>query len=212
MPVEKRKAHKITIRLTPGVASSVQSSAAAHSHAVTEEVERIVADYFDSEPKQRDLFGGPKTYSLALLVGLTLKLLRLRTGHSWHEDPFTFEHAKAAVNLLLDEFRPPGKARVPDDLPAALAGTVRRAAKRGDDYSDWQFGVEAALELLDAINAYAGSYGEKRRQVISLMPENEQAPWLFDYNVYSRLGKELNPLRKRVRTGRQTQNSRRGSE
>src|SRR5947209_1363680 len=87
-PPDRKKTYKVSIRLTPGLALKVQSLAAVHGATITAEIERIVEQFFEIEPKQRDLFGGPKTYSLSLLIGLALRSLRIRTGHWWHEDTF----------------------------------------------------------------------------------------------------------------------------
>jgi hypothetical protein len=150
----------------------------------------------DGNPYQIVLFGGPKTHAFALLLALTLKHLRNRTGHWWHEDRFTFEQAKAAADLLFEFFRPSGGLVIPSDLPAPIPGQVRRA-KVGVPHRQTDFGREAAAELFSAVEAYSTEYGRKKRELVELLPEQERRPYQFDMDLYSRLGAELMPLARR---------------
>jgi hypothetical protein len=140
-----------------------------------------------------------------VLLALTLKHLRTLTGHSWHEIPFTFEHAKAALALLFEWVKPPGRLATPSDLPRALPGQVRRVSV-GVPYRATDFGREAAAELISAVEAYSGDYGKRRRKLIESLPAERRKGYLYDMDLYAYLGRELMPLARRSRrhAGRRT--------
>jgi hypothetical protein len=179
---------------------ALRRSAATSGVPLARELATRLEASLDGNPYQIALFGGTKTHAFALLLALTLKHLRTRTGHWWHEDRFTFENAKGAADLLFEFFKPSGRFGIPSDLPHPLPGQVRRT-KVGVPHRQTDFGREAAAELFGAVEAYSTEYGRKRRELIELLPEQERRPYQFDMDLYSRLGTELMPLARRNLTG-----------
>jgi hypothetical protein len=205
---DQRKEVQISVRLTSRVVDALRRSAAASGVPLARELAvRLEASLYEN-PYQVALFGGPKTHAFTLLLALTLKHLRNRTGHWWHEDRFTFEHAKTGADLLFELFEPPGKLVTPSDLPPALPGQVRRV-RVGVPHHETDFGREAAAELFGAVEAYSTEYGRRRRELVELLPEQDRKPYRFDMDLYSKLGAELMPLARRVRRRRSLWSGRR---
>src|ERR1700756_5212281 len=94
---DQRKEVQISVRLTSALVDALRRSATASGVPLARELAMRLENSLDGNPYQIVLFGGPKTHAFALLLALTLKHLRNRTGHWWHEDRFTFEQAKAAA-------------------------------------------------------------------------------------------------------------------
>ena len=188
------------MRLTSAVVDARSPFGPRERSTLAKELATRLEVSLDGNPYQVALFGGPKTHAFTLLLALTLKHLRNLTGHSWHEDRFTFEHAKAAADLLFEFFRPSGRLVISSDLPSALPGQVRRV-KVGAPHRQTDFGREAAAELFSAVEAYSTEYGRKKRELVKLLPEQDRKPYQFDMDLYSKLGAELMPLARRSPTG-----------
>jgi hypothetical protein len=197
---DQRKEVQISVRLTSAVVDALRRSAAASGVPLARELAMRLEASLGGNPYQITLFGGPKTHAFTLLLALTLKHLRNRTGHWWHEDRFTFEHAKAAADLLFEFFKPSGRFVIPSDLLPPLPGQVRRV-RVGVPHRQTDFGREAAAELFSAVEAYSGEYGRKKRELVELLPEREMKPYQFDMDLYSGLGAELMPLARRNLAG-----------
>lgn len=193
---EQKKEIQISVRITSTLQSALTRAATANGISFAAEVTSRLENSFGTNSYQRQLFGGPKSHAFSLLLALSLKRLRDLTGHAWHENAFTFEHAKVIGDYLFDKFRPRGNVILPKDLPSVKPGQVRRV-KAGVPNEESDFGREAAEELFSAIMAFSGEYGRKRRELIQLLPEKEQKRYQFDNDLYSLLGHELMPLANR---------------
>ena len=75
---------------------------------LTEVKRQELEDSLEHSTQEPELFGGPRNYSFALLLALSLNHVRTLTEHWWHQDPFTFQHAKGAAEIVLEYCKPPG--------------------------------------------------------------------------------------------------------
>jgi hypothetical protein len=191
----KRKEVQVSVRLRRATVEALEYSASIKKGSLAREITERIEDSLAPTPKQPELFGGRKNYSFALLLGLSLKELRQRTGHWWHEDPFTFQHAKMAANFLFNYCKPPGRSSVPKDLPKELPGTVRRI--KSSKPREALFGAAAAAELVAAMEAFMGEYGKQYRQVVKRLPARQQEIYLANADIYERLGRSLLPLKRK---------------
>ena len=192
----QRKSIQTSVRLTKGTVEALERAARANGKKLAREVADRLEDSLEATPKAPNLFGGRKTYSFALLLALSLKQLKELTGHWWHEDPFTFEHARVVAEALFDYCRPPGRSRVPRDLPGSKPGQVRRASS-GLSYSKSRFGAEAAAELVSAMEAFSSDYGAKYERMTEHFPESQRYVLTSNVEFYRRLGRSLMPLHAR---------------
>jgi hypothetical protein len=194
-PREKKDV-QVTVRLKSSTVAALEKAARLNGVPLAREITTRLEDTLESNlPDQ--LFGGPKTYAFALLLALSLKQLRTLTGHWWHEDRFTFDHAKSASDVLFEYCKPPGAPIVPDDLPRLPPGTVRRASG-GLPYPQSRFGAEAAKELIEAMEQFSGKYGVEYERFAHLLPEPQREASLFNKSIYTRLGRSLIPLHERA--------------
>jgi hypothetical protein len=110
---------KLAFRLSADLVRRVREAATDGGRTVSQEVARRLAASFNAGAATQDRFGGVNTHFLCLLISLALAELRAQTGHNWHSDRFTFDHAIELVKEDLSYFRPAGEPEVPEDLPAA---------------------------------------------------------------------------------------------
>jgi hypothetical protein len=191
----RRKDVQISVRLRPATVKLLKQVASAKHVSLAREIAERLEDSLAAMPKQPELFGGNTNYSFALLLALSLRELRERTGHWWHENPFTFQHARLATDFLFQRFKPRGRATQPYDLPATLPGTVRRIKK--DKNGIIYFGAEAAAELVAAVEAYCGDYGKRSKELARQLPVEQREIVAATIEIYERIGTHLLPLRRR---------------
>jgi hypothetical protein len=198
LPANKRKQVQLSVRLRRETEKRLIASANANGHTLSQEItERLEASLMP-DAKVPALWGGQKNYSFALLLALTLKELREQTGHWWHEDPFTFEHANTAATVLFEFVRPRGRSRIPADLPPARPGNVRRVSM-GMPHRNSDFGAEAAHRMIEAVDAYCGSYGRKMEELLPTTPAQSRDAHQFTLGLYRQIGRALLPLHVRSR-------------
>ena len=192
----RKKGVQISVRLKQNTVQALTRAAKRHGIPLAAEMTYRLEDSLEREAEHPQLFGTTANFSFALLMTLSLKQLRVLTGHWWYEDPFTFRHAIATAEILFKYCKPEGKSEVPRDLPQPLPGQRRRASA-GLPHKKTRFGAEAALELIEAMEAFSGGYGEKYKELSQLLPESQREPNLFSMEVYARMGRALIPLYER---------------
>lgn len=109
------KTDKVNFRLSTDLVSRLREAAATGGRSLSQEMSRRLDGSFSATDADR--FGGRCTYALCKMIALAVGDLREQTGHPWHSDRFTFDHAVTAINEILGYFRPEGAAEVPEDLP-----------------------------------------------------------------------------------------------
>jgi hypothetical protein len=141
-----QKPEKVNFRLSTELLDKLQAAAKAAGHATSQEITHRLEDSFGANLAAEDRFGGVHTYALCRLVSAALGELRNQTGHGWHSDRFTFDHAVKAVNEILSYFPPAGDPEVPDDLPMAqrLRDLGLDTAAVEEQAKGFPFGVLAA--------------------------------------------------------------------
>jgi hypothetical protein len=108
------KTNQKSIRLSEALLTKIEGAAKADGRTVSDEITRRLERSFIGDVER---YGGNETYALALLIAQALRDLRDQTGHWWHRDRFTFDHAVAAVTEIMSCFRPAGRRTVPGDMP-----------------------------------------------------------------------------------------------
>jgi hypothetical protein len=115
---ENPKNRQKSLRLGAGLLIKIEKAAKADGRTVSEEItRRLDRSFIGEEARAVETFGSHETYALAFLIAHALRELRDQTGHWWHRDRFTFDHAVAAVNEIMSYFRPSGRRSVPGDMP-----------------------------------------------------------------------------------------------
>ena len=198
MDSARKKGVQISVRLKQNTVQALTRAAKRHGIPLAAEMTYRLEDSLEREAEHPQLFGTTENFSFALLLSLSLKQLRVLTGHWWYEDPFTSRHAAAAAEILFKYCKPEGKPKVPRDLPPPLPGQRRRASG-GLPHRKSHFGAEAALELIEAMEAFSGGYGEKYKEISQLLPDSQREEHLFNMEVYARMGRALIPLYERKR-------------
>jgi hypothetical protein len=64
-------------------------------------------------------------------------------------------------------------------------------------YHQTNFGAEAASELIDAMEAFSGEYGEQYAKLSDRLPEERREERKFNMDIYQRIGRALIPLHDR---------------
>ncbi len=193
---DKRKDVQISVRLRRSTLAALQKEAAQNGVPLASEICYRLEDSLAVAPNQPPHLGGAKNQYFGQLLGLSLKHLRDLTGHWWHEDPFTFQHAKMAAETLFEYCKPKGRVVTPDDLPARAPGQVRRVSF-GKSHRKTAFGAEAAATLIAAIEAYSGTFGAQYEKLIPSAQENHRAGMIYNLGIYRRIGRAILPLHAR---------------
>jgi hypothetical protein len=186
LKADERKDAKIGLRLNKALLTKVERAAQVRGVMPTREIaDRLAASFEDTGAEHaraiRAAFGGDKTFSFLLLVAQALKALRDATGHSWHEDAYTFDQAVHAVLHLFGKVRPAGPAVMPSDMPA-IEGYVDdgldikdvraalSAVPYGRDIAESVFGMAAIISIdpnYFTLKAPENSEGHKRIAVLT---------------------------------------------
>lgn len=111
------RSEKINFRISKETLDRLQAEADKANRSVSLEIARRLATSFTVDAVTQSSFGGVYSYALCRLIAEALRELREQTGHGWHSDRFTFDHAVKAVNAILAYFEPAGSPDVPKDLP-----------------------------------------------------------------------------------------------
>jgi hypothetical protein len=126
------KTQQINFRLSEELLERLRAAAKAGDRNVTEEIRRrIERSFIGEEARAVETLGSHETYALFLLIGQAFRTLREQTGHWWHRDRFTFDHAVEAVTEIMGYFRPRGRRKAPTDMPQ-LDMMRARGLKTGD--------------------------------------------------------------------------------
>ena len=160
MDSARKKGVQISVRLRQNTVQALTRAAKRHGIPLAAEMTYRLEDSLEREAEHPQLFGSKENFSFALLLALSLKQLRVLTGRWWYEHPFTFRHAIATAEILFKYCKPEGKSEVSRDLSPPLPGQRRRASA-GLPHKKTRFGAEAALELIEAMEAFSGGYGRE---------------------------------------------------
>lgn len=106
------------VRLTEGLRQRLQKSANQNGVSLSQEISARLEESFSESRRRVEDLGGLWTYNLFRLFAKALAHLHRETGRAWHRDAYSFRHAVAAINEILEYFRPDGIVKVPDDHPA----------------------------------------------------------------------------------------------
>lgn len=153
-----------SIRFEHELAKKLEKAAALSERSFSDEVGARLDASFQSKKDDR-AWGSRETHAFFVLMADTLSELRRDTGESWWNDPFTFEHAKRAVSVLMDAHRPVGEPVVPPDLPERNFKR-RFGLQETENVALRWFGVIAAARSLDDLDRHLGKRGESELQYI----------------------------------------------
>lgn len=132
-----RKSEPVSIRLTPYLRDRLEAerTSADPQRTLSQEIELRLRESFDFDKAIQKLLGG-NDYHCALLrfVAEVIVIIEVQTGLHFVRDRFTFDHVKAAINTILDRFKPSTRSSLPDRLSVLkeLAGeqAVKELGKR----------------------------------------------------------------------------------
>src|SRR5262245_61704000 len=112
------KTRQKSLRLSDALLSKIEAAAKADGRSLSDEItRRLERSFIGEEVRAVETFGCHETYALALLIARALRELRDQTGQWGHRDRFTFDHAVAAIQEIMNYSRPRGRRTVPADMP-----------------------------------------------------------------------------------------------
>jgi hypothetical protein len=127
-----RKSEPVSIRLTPDLRARLEAerTSADPQRKLSQEIELRVRESFDLDKSIKKLLGGAAHYWLMRLVVQQLIVVEHQTGRKFLEDRFTFDEVKAAINTVLDHYRPPGTSSPPEHLADLPERAKKELGKR----------------------------------------------------------------------------------
>jgi predicted DNA-binding protein len=147
-----RKSEPVSIRLTPELRARLDEERMSDkpSRTLSQEIEMRIEEsfYFDNRLKQ--LLGGADYYYFLLrILAQQIAFIEHQTGRRFVEDPFAFDQVKAAIDTILDHFKPPGPLSPPEHLTSVI-----------DERSITLLGKRAALLALAQLEIAKMSSGD----------------------------------------------------
>jgi len=118
-----RKSEPVSIRLTPELRSRLEAErmSADPERTLSQEIDQRIRESFDLDKSiKKELGGADRYYWLLRLVAQDIVFLEHQTGRRFMEDRFTFDQVIAAINTILDHFKPPGASSPPERLTGLL--------------------------------------------------------------------------------------------
>ena len=118
-----RKSEPLSIRLTPELRARLDEERMSDDPARTlsKEIELRIEESFDFDKAVEQQLGGSDLYYCLLrLVAQQINIIEHQTGRRFVENRFTFDQVKAAINTILDHFKPPGASSPPEFLTGLL--------------------------------------------------------------------------------------------
>jgi hypothetical protein len=149
------KTETLTTRITPAVRSGLEREASRNGRSLSQEVEKRLAASLQ-EPRKE--WGPPHVWLLARLVAKLTRAIETRTQKGWHEDRFTADDVRSAIETLIVHFAPKEDAQTPPAMEAiaqvceetlpehpALAESFRKPGFQG---------VATAMEIISSYHLY----------------------------------------------------------
>jgi hypothetical protein len=117
-----RKSEPVSIRLTPELRTRLEAErmSADPERTLSQEIDLRIRESFDLDLSIKKTLGGADYYWLLRLVAQETVFIEHQTSRRFVEDRFTFDQVKAAINTILDHFKPPGASSPPERLTALL--------------------------------------------------------------------------------------------
>jgi hypothetical protein len=118
-----RKSEPVSIRLTPELRSRLEAErmSADPERTLSQEIDQRIRESFDLDKSiKKELGGADRYYWLLRLVAQDIVFLEHQTGRRFMEDRFTFDQVIAAINTILDHFKPPEASSPPERLTGLL--------------------------------------------------------------------------------------------
>lgn len=105
----------ISTRFPAELRERLLQAKAKSGRSLSEEIAYRLEQSFTEEPRSAAHFGGVKTRAVLFLIARALHHLRIVTGQSWLDHPFTFRHAAEAIAEVMGDFVPDGDPMIPPD-------------------------------------------------------------------------------------------------
>lgn len=121
-PPGEAKTAGFSTRLDQGLRGDLQRAADRSGRSLSHEIQQRLRRSFDHERNIQDLlqaFGGPETYALLRMAAQMIKSLEQWGDKRWFDDPWLHRGVTNAIAILLDQVKPPGKAKPPKALRSA---------------------------------------------------------------------------------------------
>jgi hypothetical protein len=118
-----RKSEPVSIRLTQELRSRLEAErmSADPERTLSQEIDQRIRESFDLDKSiKKELGGADRYYWLLRLVAQDIVFLEHQTGRRFMEDRFTFDQVIAAINTILDHFKPPEASSPPERLTGLL--------------------------------------------------------------------------------------------
>jgi hypothetical protein len=138
------KTATLTTRITPAVRAGLEREAAKNGRSLSQEVEKRLATSLVNPQKTRKEWGESHVLLLARLVSRLTIGIELSTQKRWHEDRFTADAVRAALDTVVTQLAsqtdpqiPPALEKMAKDLEdrspdhGELADSYRKPAKLG---------------------------------------------------------------------------------
>ena len=109
------KTETLTTRITAAVRSGLEREAARNGRSLSQEVETRLEASLQAPQKLLDEWGSPHVWLLARLVSNVTQGIERETQKRWHEDQFTADNVRSAVETLVMHFAPKERAQTPPD-------------------------------------------------------------------------------------------------
>jgi len=135
----------LTVRVRPELRTALERLAKRHRRSLSQEIQRCLDDWIGRYTKPK-LHISALAHAIALLVGEVERA----TGENWHEDAFTGEALRHAIERLIFHFAPTpdGKMPIPPRVEKAairMPPPMRDRARTAADVGTAQAGIIITL-------------------------------------------------------------------
>ncbi len=191
----KNKLATISTRVTSDTREALEGAANKSGRSLSQEIEWRLRRSFDEERKIMDNLGGPESYAFLRLIAQSIDMTArqagviatLVRGHPvhWVNDPYVYDQAVKAVNVVLEAFRPAGDRARPK---------IEVSAGPGENQEETEQAVDQVLDVLgEGLGAWGPAYA------VELLREVAKAPELPGVPQASTQKSETKELAERVR-------------
>ena len=163
----RNKLATISTRVTSDTREALETAAAKSGHSLSQEIEWRLRRSFDEERNIVDNLGGPESYAFLRLIAQSIDMTARQAGAiasrargqtaTWLNDPYVYDQAVKAVNVVLEAFRPEGDSARPKIKVRAAPGQTQEDADQLTDQildvlgEGRVWGPGYALELLHQV-------------------------------------------------------------
>jgi hypothetical protein len=152
------KTETLTTRITPAVRAGLEREAGRNGRSLSQEVEKRLEASLQAPQKLLEQWGPPHVWLLARLVSQLTQGIEVQTGKRWHEDRYTADNVRSAIETLIMHFASKERAQAPQELQRRmkdmegrsplLDGVAEAYLKPG------QLGVSMALGMIETHALY----------------------------------------------------------